>query len=88
MTGAEREIERQVNRLASEAKRQVDLAVIHCAQHGPQYTCADAQPTEGVEYVWRGSARARVGTGRYSTRCRHIACTQIANKHCPECETP
>lgn len=85
-------IERIVARLHREAKNQVDLAVVHCAQHGPQYACVNAQPTEGVDYVWLSRndrmQRVKVGTGRFSTRCKHISCIQIANKHCPECEAP
>lgn len=99
-TAAQRELARQVARLDREAKTQVDPTIVHCAQHGPQYTCADAEPSEGVEQRWeavRGddgvlvhpyTRRVAEPTGRWHVYCGHIACIQIANKHCPECETP
>lgn len=79
-TPAQRELAQQVARLDREAKRQVDVDAVTCAQHGRQYLCPSARPYPSAQYI--GDRQIR------GVRCGHIACRQIANQHCPECECP
>lgn len=67
---------REVQRLDREAKNQVVVASVHCAQHGPQYACSNSVPGR---VSWKNE---------HLRSCAHIACRQINAGHCPECETP
>lgn len=69
----EKDIARIIARLDSEAKQQVALDLVHCAQHGPQYTCA---PRRSSTFPFA------------KLSCGHIACRQIKAGNCPECEAP